>query len=178
MAISVYKTSLKQHRPNRFLWNPGLRKCMAFRQLERDLHRHLQNRFLRRTGGRLWVLRHICLLKTSLKRLRPSRFFRCPRSTKWVRMAFRLFKTSLHRLRQSRFLRRSKGKIWIFRPIRLLKTSLKRLWQIRFFWMPRIKKMNSHGIWTPWNIFSTTSPKSFIKTTRRQIKSPQGSSPT
>jgi hypothetical protein len=128
--------------------------------------------------SRLWVLRHIRLLKTLLERLRQSRFFRFPGSTKWVRMAFRHLKTSFIDFAKFFFLRRSKGKMWIFRPIRLLKTSLKRLWQIRFFWMPRMMKMKWNVLSTTWNIVSTHSPKSFIKTTRRQIRSPQGSWPT
>jgi hypothetical protein len=41
-----------------------------------DSRRH-QSRILRRSQGRLWVLRVIHILKKSLKRLHPSRFFRC-----------------------------------------------------------------------------------------------------
>jgi hypothetical protein len=105
-SIPLFKTSLKQHRPSRFFGDPGLRKFMAFRHLETTLNRLLQNRFLRRPEGRLWILRPIRLHNTSLKRFSPSSFFRCPGTTKWVRMAFRHFETSLHRLQQSRFLRR------------------------------------------------------------------------
>jgi hypothetical protein len=125
-AIRLLKETLKKHRPSRFLGNPGCGKCMDFGHLQ-TLYRLLQNRFLRRPEGRLWVLRPIRLLKTSLKRLRPSRFFPCPGSSKWVRMTFQHLETFLHRLHQSRFLRRPEGRLWDLRAIRLLKTSLPRL---------------------------------------------------
>jgi hypothetical protein len=51
---------------------------MAFWHLETSLYRLHQSRFLRRPEGRLWLLRAIRLLKTSLKRHRKNSFFRCP----------------------------------------------------------------------------------------------------
>jgi hypothetical protein len=72
--------------------------------------------FLRRPEGRLWILKAIRLLKTSLKHLRPSRFFRCPGCRKWVRMALRNLETTLHHLQQS-YLRLPEGRLWVHRTI-------------------------------------------------------------
>jgi hypothetical protein len=169
MVIPLHKITLKEHRPSRFFGTPRFLKCMSFRHLETTLYRLLQNLFLRSPDGRLWILRHIRLHKISLKRFRPSRHFRCPGNTKWVRISLRHLETLLHRLHQSRFLRRPEGKLWVLRPIHPLKISLKRFRPFRFFWCPWRKKICSHGLSTPWNIASSTSPKSFFKTSRRQI---------
>jgi hypothetical protein len=83
-------------------------------------------------------------------------------------MSFRQPETSYHRIHQRRFLRRPESTLWVIRAIRLFKTSLKQLYQ-SLFWMLRMQKMSSHGISTPWNIASSTSPKSFFKTWQSQI---------
>jgi hypothetical protein len=44
--------------------------------------------------------------------------------------------------------------------------------------MPRMQKMISLGLSTPWNIASSTSAKSHCRTSRRQIMSFQGHFPT
>jgi hypothetical protein len=44
--------------------------------------------------------------------------------------------------------------------------------------MPRMQKMISLGLSTPWNIASSNSPKSHFRTSRRQIISFQGHFPT
>jgi hypothetical protein len=44
--------------------------------------------------------------------------------------------------------------------------------------MLRMQKMSSYSISTPWNIASSNSPKSFLKTSKRQIISSQVQSPT
>jgi hypothetical protein len=89
--------------------------------------------FFLRSEGRLWVLRAIRLLRTSLKRLHPSHIFRFPWCRKWVRLTHRHLETSLHRLRQRRFLRRPEGRLWVLRSIHLLKTTRKRLRHSRFY---------------------------------------------
>jgi hypothetical protein len=81
-----------------------------------------------------------CLLKTSLKQLRPSRSFRRSGYRKCVRMAFPQLETSLHRLHQSRFIWRSEGRLFLLRATRLLKTSLPRLRPNPFFKCPECWK--------------------------------------
>jgi hypothetical protein len=44
--------------------------------------------------------------------------------------------------------------------------------------MLRLLKMSSHALSTPWINALSTSPKPFFKTSRRQIMSYQGHSPT
>jgi hypothetical protein len=106
---------------------------IAFRHLETLFHRLLQSHFLRRSEGRLWVLRAFRQIESFLKRLRPSRFFRCLESRKWIRMADWHLETSSHRLHQSRFLRRPEGWLWILRTYRLIKTPLKNFVKVAFF---------------------------------------------
>jgi hypothetical protein len=86
------------------------------------LHLFHHSRFLRRPEGRLWVLRTIRLLKTSLKRLRKS-LFRWPRCRKCSYMTFRHLDISLYRLHKIRYLRRSEGRLWVLSAIRVLGTS-------------------------------------------------------
>jgi hypothetical protein len=99
------KTTFKLFRRGRFFRRSLCRKCVriALRVLETYLQ---QSRFLIRPSGKLWFLRAICTIETSLNRLRPSRFFRCPGSKKWIRMTFRYLKTSFCRLYQNHYLRR------------------------------------------------------------------------
>jgi hypothetical protein len=180
MSIRLHKTSLKRLRPSCFLRCPGCRKwvCMVFQHQETSLHPLHQSRFLRRPGARLWVRRAIRLLRSSLKRLRPSRFFGCPGCRKWVRMAFGHLETSLHRLLQSLFfLRHPGGRIEFLWAIRLLKTSHTRILPSRFF---NALSPEKEFAWllTTWNIASSIEPKSFFKTSRRQIMSCLGHSPT
>jgi uncharacterized protein YlaI len=85
---------------------------------------------------RLWVLRAIRLLKTTLHRLRPKRLFECPECRKCVQISFRHHETSFHGQHQSRFLIRSQGRLWVLSAFRLLQTSLKQLRPIRFFPCP------------------------------------------
>jgi hypothetical protein len=89
-AFLLLKKSLLRIR-QRVFWMPRIRKCvrMAFRHQETSLHRHHQRRILRRSKGRLWVLRSIRVLKTLLKRHHERRFFRYSEWRKCVRMAFR-----------------------------------------------------------------------------------------
>jgi hypothetical protein len=91
--------------------------------------------------------------------------------------ALRHLVTSRHRLHQSRFLRRPKGRLWVLRAIRLLKTSQETSSK-PLFSIPRMQKMSSHGLSTPWYITWSTSPKSVFKTSRRLIVSSKGHSPT
>jgi hypothetical protein len=149
---------------------------MAFGHLETSLHRHHQRRILRRPEGRLGFVRIIRLLDTSISRLRPIRFFRCPGCRKWVCNAFRRLKSSLHRLHHSRILWPPESRLWVLRAIRLLKSSLPRFVQVAFY-MPRMHKISSNGLSTPWNIASSNSLKSHLKTSRSQIMSSQGHSP-
>jgi hypothetical protein len=96
---------------------------MASRNIETSLLRLHEIRFIRLPESRLWVLRAIYLLKSTLNKHRPSRFFINPGFRKWL--AFGHFETMSHRLLQNRFLRRPEGSLWILRRIRVHKTSLK-----------------------------------------------------
>jgi hypothetical protein len=135
-TFSIIKTTFKLFRRGRFFRRPVCRKCVpiAFRHFETYLQ---QSRFLIRPEGKIWFLRAISKIETSLNRIRPSRFFRCPGSKKWIRMAFRHRKTSFRRLYQRYYLRRLEGRSWALRAIRLLETSLPRLRPNRFFSIPR-----------------------------------------
>jgi hypothetical protein len=104
------------------------------------VHRLFQSIFLRRPEGRLWDLRAIRPIETSIMRLRPSRFFRFPGSKKLVRMAFRHLETSFRRLYQNHYLRRLEGRSWVLRAIHQLKTSLPRLLPNRFFQFREFRK--------------------------------------
>jgi hypothetical protein len=90
-------------------------------------------------------------------------------------MAHRHLETSLHRLVQSRLLRRAEDIFWFLREFSYLK-QLKRLHESHFS-IPEMQKIITHGPSTPWNIVSSTSSKSSLKTCRRQILSSQGHSP-
>jgi hypothetical protein len=177
-TVRLLKTSLKRLRPSRFFRCPGSTKYvrMAFQHLETSLNRIHQSGFLRRPEGRLWVHRAIRLHKHHLTDF-VQVVFRCPGRTKWVRMASRQFETSLHLLHQSRFLRRPEGRLWVLRHIRLLKTTSANSSK-SIFLMPRMQKVISHGLSTHWNIASSSSPKPFLKTSRRQTKCSQAHSPT
>jgi hypothetical protein len=74
--------------------------------------------FLRRPESRLWVLRAIRSLKTSLPRFRPNQFFQCHECWKLVRMLFRHQETSLQRNHLSRILRHSDGRLLDLKRIR------------------------------------------------------------
>jgi hypothetical protein len=100
---------------------------MAFSYQQIPLHRHHQSCILRRSVGRIWFIRAIRLIKSSLKRIHPSRFFRFSECRKWVRITFRHLETSLNRLQQCRFLRRPEGRLREPRPIRQIITSIKRI---------------------------------------------------
>jgi hypothetical protein len=155
----------------------GCRKWvrMVFRFLETWRHRLRGSRFLRRPEGKLTILRGIRLHKYSLKRLRPSCFFQCSGCKKYVRMLFRQLETSLHPIQQSRILRRPQGRLCVFRAIAFLKHYLTYFVQVALV-ISNMQKIISHGLLTPWNIASSTSPVVF-QYFRRQISS-QGHSPT
>jgi hypothetical protein len=108
-TIHLDKNSLKQNRPRSFFRNTGFRKCMAFRHLETTLHRLLQNRFLRRPEGRLWILSPIRLLKHHLSES-PKSLFAMP-GKKLFRMVYGHLETLLHRIHQRRFFRTSRRQI-------------------------------------------------------------------
>jgi hypothetical protein len=74
------------------------------------------------------------------------------------------------------FLKRLEGKLWVLRAIRLHKTSQANSSK-SLFSMNRMQKMNSNSLSTPWNITSSTSPKSFFNTSRLQIISTQANWP-
>jgi hypothetical protein len=90
-------------------------------------------------------------------------------------MGFRYLETPLLRLQQSRYLRLPAGRLRVIRAIHLLKNHLSDF--IRDAFMPRMQKMSSQGLSTPWNIVSSTSLKYFFKTSRRQGMSSHGHSP-
>jgi hypothetical protein len=94
---------------------------MAFRLLETSLNR-LKESFLKRSEGKLWILRAIRLLESSHKRLRSCRSFRYLVRREWFRMAFWLFENGFID-QQSRFLRRPEGRLWVLIAIRQFKTS-------------------------------------------------------
>jgi hypothetical protein len=113
---------------------------MAFRHPQKMASSTSLKSLLRHPERRLWVLKSIHLLKSSLKGLRPNRFYRFPGRRKWVRMSSRHLESSLHRLHKSRFLRRLDGRLWVVWAICLLKTSLKQIRPSLFFWCRRCKK--------------------------------------
>jgi hypothetical protein len=131
--------------------------------------------FFKTSDVRLWVLKVIRLIKTSFKRSRKCRFFRCTGCRITFHMAFQHLDTTLHLLKQSRLLRWPEGRLWVLRATHLLKSYLNDSVKVSFL-MPRIQNMISRVPLTPGNIASSTSPKSFFKTSRRQIMSSQGSS--
>jgi hypothetical protein len=94
--------------------------------------------------SRLWVLRVIRILQTSLPRIRPIRFSRRPGHRKSVCMAFRHLENSFHRSQQRRILRRPEDRWCILIAIRLFKTSLPQLRPIRFF---DAQDSNCHIAW-------------------------------
>jgi hypothetical protein len=67
--------------------------------------------FLKLPEGKLWVLRVIRLLKTSLKQLHQSRFFRYSWCRKCLRMGFRHLETSLHLFKPKSFYKTSPGQV-------------------------------------------------------------------
>jgi hypothetical protein len=81
-----------------------------------------KRRFLKRSEGRLWVLRAIRLFINSLKRQRERHFLRFTRCWKWFFMIHRHLESSLHRLPQSRLFTRAEGIFRFLRSIRLFKT--------------------------------------------------------
>jgi hypothetical protein len=141
---------------------------MAFWQIEKSLHQHHQSRILRRSQGRLWVLRAIGLLKTSLKQIRQNRFFQYPECRKCVRMDFLQNETSIHVLPESRIFIRPQN-IGVLRVILLLKTSLKRLHLSRFFRCSGCRNL----VRMAFRHFETSLYRlhqgRFFKTSRRQI---------
>jgi hypothetical protein len=175
--IRLLKISPSRLRPNRFFECPECRKCfrIPYRHHETSLHWYHQRRILRRSKGKLWVLRIIRLLETSLKRLHPSRFFRCWGCRKWVHMDFGHLETSLHRLHQSRFLRYSEGRLWVLWAIRLLKTFIKRLRPNIFYACP---ENALEWLFDIMKHRSSTSPSSLFNTVRRQTMSSKVHSPT
>jgi hypothetical protein len=96
---------------------------LAFRHHETLVNSNHESRILRRSQGRLWVLRTIRLLKASLKQLHQSCFFRWPGSRKWVRIAFRHLETSFHRFHQS-FFKTSRRQIMCSKGNSPLETAL------------------------------------------------------
>jgi hypothetical protein len=54
----------------------------------------------------------------------------------------------------------SRMQIMSSQSIHLLETTLPQLHPSSIFWMPRMKKLCSHGLSTPWNNASSTLPKS------------------
>jgi hypothetical protein len=136
-AIHLLKTLYKLLRPNRFFEGPECRKWdqMAPWHYRTSFHRHHQRRILRRSEGRLRVVRSIRLLKSWFKRRRLIRFFNAHDAENDL-VAFRHVETSLHRLQQCWYLRRSEGRLWVARDMRLLRISLTRLRPIRYFRCP------------------------------------------
>jgi hypothetical protein len=106
----------------------GCRKWFrrAFRHLETSLHPLQQSRFFRRPEGRLWDIRAICLLKTSLKDQVAFSL------QKWVRMVFLPLETSLHLIHPRRFLRRPKSYYEFTRPFAYLQLHFRSFYQIAF----------------------------------------------
>jgi hypothetical protein len=150
---------------------------MAFRHHETSLTRLHHSCFVRRSEARLWILRVIRLIKTSLKKLRPSWIFRCPGCRKWVLMAFGHHESWLYRLHVRSFLKRSEGRLRVLRDIRLLKTSLMRPRLSRFFY---VQNAENGFVW-PYDTFKhhfIDFIKVVFKTSRRQIMSSQDNSPT
>jgi hypothetical protein len=91
-------------------------------------------------------------------RLRSSRFFGCP---EWKNYFTWPFDSLKHRLIifTSHILRRSEGRLWVLMAIRLLETTSAN--SPVFFWIPRMEKMNSRCLSTPWNIVSSTNKVAF-----------------
>jgi hypothetical protein len=161
------ETSHHRQRQSRILRRPEgrLRFLTALRLLEKSLPRNRQSRFFGCPGGRylfavplytfnhrfieftkshfthpesrLWFLRVILLLETSLPRLRPSHFFFWPRKKKISSHILSTTSNSLHRLHQSRILRLPEGRLWVLRAICLFETLLR---PSRIFWCPGCSK--------------------------------------
>jgi hypothetical protein len=159
--------TIRRLRTKRFFECPEYRNCqhVSSRCHVTSLHRHHQSCFLRRSQGRLLVLRVIRLLETSLKKHRRNRFFQCLEFTKSVRMVFLNNETSIHRSHQSRILRISQN-IWVLKVTNVLKTTLDIFIKVSFLIL-RMKNRISYSLSTPWDIVSCTSSKSFLKTSRR-----------
>jgi exopolyphosphatase/pppGpp-phosphohydrolase len=136
-----------------------------------------QIRFLRRQEGRLCVLRAIRLLKTSLLRLSPNRFFFAQNVENAIEWPFEIMKLRIIDITKVEFEGVQKADYEFSGSFAHLKHHLSDFTQVVSF-DAKMQKMYSYGLLTLLNIASSTSSKSFFKTSRRHIMSLQVYLPT